>query len=164
MNTVDALKNLYKTLAGKDYAGDPNPTDAEMIDAIAKDASSGGSGGGGSIIREIEVVDDALNYPYRLKDISTRADFEALITESDDGILHTFNTPMIFVKKSESGRIIPLTGITMAVAPYSQGDVMGGWQLFYPDVAWGDDEPRAYAGSCYVMDVDGEPRLYTSHP
>ena len=46
MNTVDALKNLYKTLAGKDYAGDPNPTDAEMIDAIAKDAQSGGSGGG----------------------------------------------------------------------------------------------------------------------
>lgn len=46
MNTVDALKKLYKTLAGKDYAGDPNPTDAEMIDAIAKDATSGGSGGG----------------------------------------------------------------------------------------------------------------------
>lgn len=44
MNTVDALKKLYKTLAGKDYAGDPNPTDAEMIDAIAKDATSGGSG------------------------------------------------------------------------------------------------------------------------
>ena len=42
MNTVDALKKLYKTLAGKDYAGDPNPTDAEMIDAIAKDAQSGG--------------------------------------------------------------------------------------------------------------------------
>lgn len=46
MNTVDALKKLYKTLAGKDYAGDPNPTDAEMIDAIAKDAQSGGSGSG----------------------------------------------------------------------------------------------------------------------
>lgn len=38
------LQSLYKTLAGKDYAGDPNPTDAEMIDAIAKDAQSGGSG------------------------------------------------------------------------------------------------------------------------
>ena len=42
MNTVNALKDLYKTLCGKDYAGDPNPTDAEMISAIAKDASSGG--------------------------------------------------------------------------------------------------------------------------
>ena len=40
------LQALYKTLVGKDYAGDPNPTDAEMIDAIAKDATSGGSGGG----------------------------------------------------------------------------------------------------------------------
>lgn len=47
-NTVDALKNLYKTLTGQDYAGDPNPTDAEMIDAIAKDASGGGSGGSSS--------------------------------------------------------------------------------------------------------------------
>ena len=46
MNTVDALKKLYKTLAGKDYAGDPNPTDAEMIDAIAKDATPGGGSGG----------------------------------------------------------------------------------------------------------------------
>ena len=45
-NTVDALKNLYKTLTGQDYSGDPNPTDAEMIDAIAKDATGGGSGGG----------------------------------------------------------------------------------------------------------------------
>ena len=45
MNTVDALKDLYKTLCGKDYAGDPNPTDAEMISAIAKDAQIGGGGG-----------------------------------------------------------------------------------------------------------------------
>ena len=44
MNTVDALKDLYKTLCGKDYAGDPNPTDAEMISAIAKDATTGGGG------------------------------------------------------------------------------------------------------------------------
>lgn len=53
MNTVDALKNLYKTLAGKDYTGDPNPTDAEMIDAIAKDASSGGGSSGGITFPEI---------------------------------------------------------------------------------------------------------------
>lgn len=46
MNTVDALKDLYKTLCGKDYAGDPNPTDAEMISAIAKDASTGGGSSG----------------------------------------------------------------------------------------------------------------------
>ena len=44
MNTVDALKDLYKTLCGKDYTGDPNPTDAEMISAIAKDATTGGGG------------------------------------------------------------------------------------------------------------------------
>lgn len=49
-NTVDALKNLYKTLCGSDYAGDPNPTDAEMIDAIAKDASSGSGGSSGIVI------------------------------------------------------------------------------------------------------------------
>ena len=38
------LQSLYKTLVGKDYEGDPNSTDAEMIDAIAKDATSGESG------------------------------------------------------------------------------------------------------------------------
>lgn len=55
MNTVDALKDLYKTLCGKDYAGDPNPTDAEMIKAIAKDASTGGSGGSGGSRIEMRV-------------------------------------------------------------------------------------------------------------
>jgi len=44
MNTVEALKDLYKTLCGKDYAGDPNPTDAEMISAIAADANISGGG------------------------------------------------------------------------------------------------------------------------
>lgn len=43
MNTVDSLKKLYKTMAGKDWPYDPNPTDAEVIDKIAADAS--GSGG-----------------------------------------------------------------------------------------------------------------------
>ena len=44
MNTVDSLKKLYKTMAGKDWPYDPNPTDAEVIDKIAAD----GNGGGGS--------------------------------------------------------------------------------------------------------------------
>ena len=58
-NTVDALKNLYKTLTGQDYSGDPNPTDAEMIDAIAKDASSGGgSGGGGTRVIKLSELED----------------------------------------------------------------------------------------------------------
>ena len=58
MNTVDALKDLYKTLCGKDYAGDPNPTDAEMIKAIAKDASTGGgSGSGGGRIIDFEALE-----------------------------------------------------------------------------------------------------------
>lgn len=57
-NTVDALKNLYKTLTGQDYSGDPNPTDAEMIDAIAKDASDGGSGGGEPLIVTSTTEDD----------------------------------------------------------------------------------------------------------
>lgn len=56
MNTVDALKNLYKTLTGSDYSGDPNPTDAEMIDAIAKDATSGGSGGSSGGMRTEELT------------------------------------------------------------------------------------------------------------
>ena len=54
MNTVDALKDLYKTLCGKDYAGDPNPTDAEMISAIAKDASIGSGGGDGIPVLRVE--------------------------------------------------------------------------------------------------------------
>lgn len=54
MNTVDALKDLYKTLCGKDYAGDPNPTDAEMISAIAKDATTGGGGSGSGGARIID--------------------------------------------------------------------------------------------------------------
>ena len=56
MNTVDALKDLYKTLCGKDYAGDPNPTDAEMIKAIAKDATTGGGGSGGGTTRIIDLT------------------------------------------------------------------------------------------------------------
>ena len=55
-NTVDALKNLYKTLCGQDYAGIPNPTDAEMIDAIAKDAQTGGGGGSSSTGRLIDLT------------------------------------------------------------------------------------------------------------
>jgi len=46
MNTVEALKNLYKTMSGKDWPYDPNPTDAEVIDKIAADGNAGGSGGG----------------------------------------------------------------------------------------------------------------------
>ena len=53
------LQALYKTLAGKDYAGDPNPTDAEMIDAIAKDATSGG--GSGLVITGRIASEDAPN-------------------------------------------------------------------------------------------------------
>ena len=48
MNTVESLKKLYKTMAGKDWPYDPNPTDAEVIKAIAKDASTGGGSGSGS--------------------------------------------------------------------------------------------------------------------
>ena len=63
MNTVDALKDLYKTLCGKDYAGDPNPTDAEMISAIAKDAQSGGGGSTPSIpVITAEYSEDEYNY------------------------------------------------------------------------------------------------------
>jgi len=46
MNTVEALKNLYKTMSGKDWPYDPNLTDAEVIDKIAADGNAGGSGGG----------------------------------------------------------------------------------------------------------------------
>ena len=60
MNTVDALKDLYKTLCGKDYTGDPNPTDAEMIKAIAKDATGGGSGS--CDIKTVTFVRDSRNY------------------------------------------------------------------------------------------------------
>ena len=58
MNTVESLKKLYKTMAGKDWPYDPNPTDAEVIDKIAADATSGGSGGSGSAGRVIDL--DAL--------------------------------------------------------------------------------------------------------
>lgn len=47
MNTVDALKDLYKTLSGSEWPYDPNPTDAEVIAKIAKDASGSGESGGG---------------------------------------------------------------------------------------------------------------------
>lgn len=53
MNTVDSLKKLYKTMAGKDWPYDPNPTDAEVIDKIAADAQSGGSGGDGIKIKAV---------------------------------------------------------------------------------------------------------------
>ena len=64
MNTVDALKDLYKTLCGKDYAGDPNPTDAEMISAIAKDASSSSGSGSNPITIHVFVpmTDDSPVY------------------------------------------------------------------------------------------------------
>lgn len=45
MNTVDSLKKLYKTMAGKDWPYDPNPTDAEVIDKIAADGNAGSGGG-----------------------------------------------------------------------------------------------------------------------
>lgn len=44
MNTVDALKSLYKKLTGKDWPYDPNPTDAEVINKIAEDYESESSG------------------------------------------------------------------------------------------------------------------------
>ena len=89
MNTVDALKDLYKTLCGSDYAGDPNPTDAEMISAIAKDASSGGSGGGRIIEQENDPED-----PYYIATIEpglSGSDFvNALIhAQSDDTTYYT---------------------------------------------------------------------------
>ena len=77
MNTVDALKKLYKTLAGKDYAGDPNPTDAEMINAIAKDAQSSGSGGGSGSARII--------------DLMTLDHREEVDPENDKYIMHCFS-------------------------------------------------------------------------
>lgn len=40
------LLALYKTMAGKDWPYDPNPTDAEVIDKIAADATGGGGGDG----------------------------------------------------------------------------------------------------------------------
>lgn len=51
------LLALYKTMAGKDWPYDPNPTDAEVIDKIAADASgSGGEEGGGRLI-DFEALD-----------------------------------------------------------------------------------------------------------
>lgn len=47
MNTVDSLKKLYKTMAGKDWPYDPNPTDAEVIDKITADGNAGGGSGSG---------------------------------------------------------------------------------------------------------------------
>lgn len=39
-NTVDALKQLYKTMTGNDWPYDPNPTDAEVIKKIAEDTAA----------------------------------------------------------------------------------------------------------------------------
>ena len=55
MNTVESLKKLYKTMAGKDWPYDPNPTDAEVIDKIAADAT--GSGGGSGLLEIVFQMD-----------------------------------------------------------------------------------------------------------
>ena len=86
MNTVDALKALYKTLTGDDYAGDPNPTDAEMIAAIAKDAS----GGGGSSTRVIDYdnLPDYGTYGEKQYELGlTKNDFTNAVIKYGDGIL-----------------------------------------------------------------------------
>ena len=54
-NTVDSLKSLYKTMTGNDWPYEPNPTDAEVIDKIAKDATPGGGGGGVDLVFPFEV-------------------------------------------------------------------------------------------------------------
>lgn len=60
MNTVDALKNLYKTMSGKDWPYDPNPTDAEVIDKIAADGSAGGTSGPTILIRQPGLTADPI--------------------------------------------------------------------------------------------------------
>lgn len=57
MNTVDSLKKLYKTMAGKDWPYDPNPTDAEVIDKIAADGKSGGGTGLPEIVFQVDFTD-----------------------------------------------------------------------------------------------------------
>lgn len=97
-NTVDALKNLYKTLTGQDYAGDPNPTDAEMIDAIAKDASIGGGGGSGTgivIKTKINMSDgtmtvDPLATGLSMTDLSD-AIIESYVSAGDSEVLAGIN-------------------------------------------------------------------------
>lgn len=44
----EKLQALYKTMVGNDWPYENNPTNAEVIDKIAKDATSGGSGGASS--------------------------------------------------------------------------------------------------------------------
>lgn len=44
----EKLQALYKTMVGNDWPYEANPTDAEVIDKIAKDATGGGSGGSSS--------------------------------------------------------------------------------------------------------------------
>lgn len=44
----EKLQALYKTMVGNDWPYENNPTDAEVIDKIAKDAAGGGSGGASS--------------------------------------------------------------------------------------------------------------------
>ena len=67
MNTVEALKNLYKTMSGKDWPYDPNPTDAEVIDKIAADGSAGGSGGGGTRIIDLRTLQPVADDPQTLQ-------------------------------------------------------------------------------------------------
>lgn len=93
MNTVDALKDLYKTLCGKDYAGDPNPTDAEMIKAIAKDASTGGGSGGEgrtidlSSLEQIEVPGLESFAIYQYEEGLTADDFIGGTSSGNGGLL-----------------------------------------------------------------------------
>lgn len=75
MNTVESLKKLYKAMAGKDWPYDPNPTDAEVIDKIAADATGSGGGSGSARIIDLRTLD------YR----------QEVDPESDEDIIHYFS-------------------------------------------------------------------------
>lgn len=98
------LQSLYKTLAGKDYDGDPNPTDAEMIDAIAKDAQSGGSGSAGRVIDFDKLEKRTETLP--IGEVAIYSGYESGLS-SQDFINAWFSYP----KQSGDNGYIPVTHI-----------------------------------------------------
>lgn len=105
------LLALYKTMAGKDWPYDPNPTDAEIIDKIAADAS--GSDGGGNTIAspiveiELEVSNNATpSDPLPVKDY----------TISDISDLKSNNIPvLVYVNVEPYGKIYLLPVYSMGI-------------------------------------------------